>query len=265
MQIFKYLPTTTSSMNVADLIQNAGLTKGEAKVYISLVKIGMSTTGPIVEHSKVARSFIYIILQKLMEKGLVSQIMKEQTQYYQATEPQRLIDLIEKQQVTLSEKKEQLQKLLPSLMALHSEKPNSIATIYSGYKGVQTCFEKHEKILKSGEEYVTFGVLADQTDTYHTYWKKHHLNRIKKNIKCRMLFNTDTDKLILKNRNSYIGCESRYMPIDTRTPAWIMVYSDICAIFLQSPAQFVIEIQNKEIAQTMQSYFEYFWSLSIKI
>ena len=50
------------------ILKDAGLTDGEAKVYISLLELGSSSTGPIMEKSRIARSIIYHILEKLNAK-----------------------------------------------------------------------------------------------------------------------------------------------------------------------------------------------------
>ena len=52
-------------MNIKSL-REAGLTEGETRVYLSLLELGSSTTGPIVERSKVARSIIYHILENFV-------------------------------------------------------------------------------------------------------------------------------------------------------------------------------------------------------
>ena len=47
------------------LLKEVGLTEGEAKVYLALLELGASTSGPIVKKSRVSRSIIYNILEKL--------------------------------------------------------------------------------------------------------------------------------------------------------------------------------------------------------
>ncbi|RMD45562.1 TrmB family transcriptional regulator, partial [Candidatus Pacearchaeota archaeon] len=53
------------------LLKEIGLTNGETKVYLSLIKIGESTVGPIAKKSGVSLSKIYEILNNLIKKGLV--------------------------------------------------------------------------------------------------------------------------------------------------------------------------------------------------
>jgi len=55
-----------------EILQRVGLTPGEAKIYLALLELGQSTTGPIVNKSKVSTSKTYKILERLENKGLVS-------------------------------------------------------------------------------------------------------------------------------------------------------------------------------------------------
>lgn len=244
------------------LIQEAGLTQGEAKVYLALLEIGSSSAGPIIDKAKVARSFIYNILNHLIDKGLVGYVIKDKTRIYTAADPDRILDYINKRQDELEKKKHEVEQLIPKLNLLSSMSQKTKVNIYEGFKGIQTCFENYENHLKEGEEYLCLGVLTEQTQKFHNYWKRHHLKREKQKVKARMLFNQGTSKEVLVNRNSYKDCDSRYMPTNVQTPSWFFIYKDTCAIFLQAPQQFAIEIQNKEIAQTMRTYFEDFWRLS---
>ena len=47
-------------------LREAGLTKGEIKVYLALIELGSTTTGPLIEKSKVSRSIVNEILKKLI-------------------------------------------------------------------------------------------------------------------------------------------------------------------------------------------------------
>ena len=67
---------------IFDLLK-IGLTEGESKVYLALTELGSSTVGPIVKKSGVAYSNIYDILHRLIEKGIVSFIIKNKTRYFQ--------------------------------------------------------------------------------------------------------------------------------------------------------------------------------------
>ena len=57
-----------------------------------MLDIGATTSGPIVDKSNVARSIVYQILEKLIQKGLVSFIIKDKTKYYQASNPKKILE-----------------------------------------------------------------------------------------------------------------------------------------------------------------------------
>jgi len=58
---------------LSELIQ-LGLTSGEARIYLSLLKLGSSKVGSIVKDSRVSYSKVYDVLEGLITKGLVSYV-----------------------------------------------------------------------------------------------------------------------------------------------------------------------------------------------
>ena len=85
-------------------LEKLGLTKGEAKVYLALLELGISTKSSIVRRSGVSPSIIYEILGKLTEKGLVSSVMVEGTRYYESNDPTFLIGLIKEERRKIKER-----------------------------------------------------------------------------------------------------------------------------------------------------------------
>ncbi len=229
--------------NLANLIREAGLTEGESKVYLALLKLDSSTSGPIIEESGVANSIIYRILDSLIEKGLVSYIIKEKTKYFKAAEPKKILDYLEEKKDKIEESKENIEKMIPQLLAFASSKDETTVQVYEEYKGVQTCFGHYLLKLKKGEGYYCWGVYPIQEDKYHTYWQRGHIERGKKGIFAKMLFNQGTDPEILRNRNSYKLCDTRYMPTNIKTPAWFLNYKDTTAIFLHIPGKKQLQLK----------------------
>lgn len=246
------------------ILRDAGLTDGEIKVYLALLELGSTTTGPIVERSGVAKSIIYPLLDKLAKKGLVSNITKERTKYFQAANPEKLLQFMDNRSKELTEHKAKVAQLLPQLMLLQTTTPSSEAKFYLGYRGIEAAHDRLYEKLKKGEEYVYFGIPATQPEAQHTYWKHDHNRRISAGIACRLLFNADTPKETMKNRNGYKGCDARYMPQGIITPSFILVYKDTTVIFVQSPQAIAVEIINQAIADSFMAYFEMFWKRSTK-
>lgn len=243
-------------------LREAGLTDGEIKVYLALLELGSSTTGPIVDKSGIARSIIYQILEKLMQKGIVSVITKEQTKYFQAAEPSKLLDYIDERASTLQHNRHVVEKLLPQLSLLKASAPESDVQLFTGFRGTVVVHERTYQKLKYGESYWAMGIPAYQPGPHHAYWQRDHQRRAKAGISCRLLFEADTEPEILRNRNSYQRCEARYMPADFKTPAWFLGYADVTAISIPAEKPISVEITNQKIADSFKSYFDDFWKKS---
>jgi len=249
-----------------NLIQEAGLTEGEAKVYLALLELGSSTVGPIITRSKVARSFAYNILNNLIQKGLVSYVMRDKTKHYQAAEPTRILEYLDKEREKIDKNKQEIEKLVPRLKLLQKSTPRTEINMYEGYKGIMTAFEHYEDKLSKGDEYICFGGYPTQKELFHNYWKKHHLERIKKGVKVKMLFDKEVSKEIMKNRNNYKDCDTRYLYEKLKMPAWFFIYKDTTTIILQENPDFqntkslAVEIVNQEITDTFKAIFKDYWA-----
>lgn len=243
-------------------LKQIGLTEGESKVYLALLKRGSITSGPLTDESGVSRSKIYNILERLMQKGLVSFILKNKTRYYQAAEPTKLREYIEKKENEFKIQRQEIDKIIPDLELLQKSSPTiKEAQVFKGFKGLQAVHEHVFSKLKKGEEYFYFGIPSVQEEKYVTYWDKMHKKRTEAGIKCRLLFNQGTDKKVLIKRNKDKNCSARYMPLPINSPSWIMGYKDTIAIGLQSE-EIAIEIINQKVEDSFKEYFEAFWKIA---
>jgi HTH-type transcriptional regulator, sugar sensing transcriptional regulator len=75
-----------------------GLSSGEARVFLSLLKIGSARVGQIVKESNVSYSKVYDVLDRLSSKGLVSHIILGNVKYFNAVEPYRLEEYIKRKE-----------------------------------------------------------------------------------------------------------------------------------------------------------------------
>lgn len=247
----------------ASVLSEIGLTPGEVKAYLALLRLGSSSTGPIAKESKVSRSKLYDILDKLEKRGMASHIEKNGVIYFQAVEPSKIKTYLKEKERHLKELENKFELSLPELEALYQNSSEKQAVnVFSGFKGLITAHEHIYLKLSKGEEYLYFGVPKDQPEIHHLYWQRDHIRRLKTGIKCRLLFNRDTPKEILENRNKYKNCEARYMPKDIKTPSYTLIYKDTIVIFIISKDPISIEIVSNEVANSFKSYFESFWKLS---
>ena len=245
------------------LLDNLGLTKGEVKTYLALIRLGSGSTGPIAKESQVSRSKLYSILDKLEKKGLASHVEENGVTYFRATEPSKIKDYIKEKEDRLKKLEQDFDTFLPQLESFHNDTAKvQNVTVYQGLKGLITCHEHTYLKLKSGEEYYYLGIPKDQPATHHLYWQRDHVRRSKGGIHCKLLFNCDTSREVLKDRNSYKGCEARYMPFGIKTPSYFLIYKDTVMISIPSDNPITIEIVSQEVADSFKAYFNEFWQRS---
>ena len=91
-----------------------GLTEGEAKVYLALLK-GSSAKSEIIKNSGISSSIVYEILEKLMRKGLASYTVIEGKKKFYAANPENLLDLIDKEIKRIEDNKRNGKKIIPFL------------------------------------------------------------------------------------------------------------------------------------------------------
>lgn len=125
-------------------LNKLGLTNGEARVYLSLLKLGSAKVGEIVKDSTISYSKVYDVLQRLSIKGLVSQIIVENIKHFNAVEPYRLHEYIKRKEEELDTKKGIIDKIIPQLAEYASnnrDKKKSSAEIFVGESGLRTAYD----------------------------------------------------------------------------------------------------------------------------
>ena len=111
-----------------EFLMELGFTKNESKVYFSLLKRGSITAGQISSDTSIHRTNVYDCLERLIEKGLVNYIHKEGKKFYQASDPEKIKDI-------LVEKERKFREVLPNMLKLKKDMPqNDLAEIHRGMK-----------------------------------------------------------------------------------------------------------------------------------
>jgi HTH-type transcriptional regulator, sugar sensing transcriptional regulator len=248
-------------MNLEPL-RKLGLTEGEIKVYLALVKLGETTSGPIVDESKVSVSKVYTILDRLARKGLASHIMKEKTKHFKPANPDRLLIYLHEKEADLKRQEEGLKEIIPMLkLQQESAITSETAQVYEGMKGIQTARERTMDIMKKGDQMWVIGIARSPYDGMMSrFFKEYHKRRYKKGIKCRYLYNEYARKPFGELSATYPLSEVRYMKKRLITHSWMEIYADTVTIGINKGKAFTVVIQNQEVADSFKIYAEMLWN-----
>ena len=102
---------------LTNILEELGFTHGESLIYLALLRIGESKVGPIIKESKISRSKVYDILERLINKGIASKIKKNNILFYQALSPKMLLNYIKEKENKLRQEEELLRKTIPELVS----------------------------------------------------------------------------------------------------------------------------------------------------
>lgn len=244
-------------MQTSDLTK-LGLTDGEAKVYLAMLKLDSSTVGPIVKESKIAYSNIYEVLGRLIDKGLATFIIKQKTKHFQAAPPNRLGEYLENKEKEIQEQQNSLKRLLPSLTALtKSGDTKTEAEIFIGTKGLKTAYEKLVLKTTKKEEGLFFYIhekeYAEKSDRFY-----NEIAKLSKTLKTRGLANKEYKKSWFMKKAKFL--KMKY--VDFPLPGNIDIVNNKVMIISWHPEIVGILIQSESIANHFRNYFNKVWEIA---
>lgn len=235
-----------------DILIKAGLAGNEAKVYLALLKLGSASVTEISQKSSVERTLVYGVIKKLIEKGLVSSIVKINKKYFEPANPQKILDLIK-------EKEKIIEDALPELKGLYksADKKQEVHH-FKGKEGAKTILEE---LLKSGKEWLIFGTTGKTKEILSYYLPQFHRKRIEKKIMFKAIYSEESKERAEEVKKLKFT-EVKILPKEYMTPTHISIVGDKVGIILWSEQPLGILIENKEIAESFKNYFKLLWKIA---
>lgn len=242
------------------ILESIGLTKSETKVYLSLIELGSSSVGKIIDKSRVTSSKIYELLEKLIQKGLVSSVIKKGIKYFEAAPPSRILDYLNEKESQLKSQINDIKKILPELeLKQKLSKEVSEIAVYKSMKGIETIFSIILNNLNKNDEYYVFGARSGATEVQRIFLLKYHEKRIAKGIKLKILFSKDIRNITQPYEKMKLT-DVRYMDPGLMSPTQTMIVKNKTIIILWKENPMGIIIENKEIAESYKKYFWFLWN-----
>jgi len=238
-----------------DNLKHAGMNIKEAKIYLFLIKIGEAKISQIAKETKINRSLLYSILEKLQINGVVSYIIKNNVRYYRPIEPEKILEI-------LKEKEKAFESVLPDLISLRKElfqKP--VVEILEGKEGIKTILNE---ILRLNQKWFAFNIPGKGPETLGDYVYLFEKERQKKKINLNVICISTKEgikrgKEFSKMKYTFV----RYAPEKYDSPASNYIYGDrVVIIFWNKNNPLTIRIIDKSLAESYKNYFEILWKNS---
>jgi len=232
------------------------LAKNEAKIYEILLKFGERPVSFIANQSKVHRRNVYDSLSRLIEKGLVFEIIGSKENQYQAVHPEKFRELI-------AEKANMLEKVMPKLEALHDLNPSE-EQVYI-YKGPEGWKNYMQDIVRVGETFYCIGAKGGWLDErVKNFFPTFQREMERKKIKCYHIFDQEV-KTKCPEIIEFVGEDYRFFPAGQSTNVAVDIFGDRINILSNLNAggfdedfSFTV-IVNPQIAAAFKVWFEFMY------
>lgn len=249
-------------MSYADVFTKIGLAKNEANIYETLLLEGESNVANIAIKSKIHRRNVYDSLNRLIEKGLVFEIIQYQEKIYKAVDPDKLAEII-------AEKQQALSNIMPELKQMYGGKPHQ-QEVYI-YRGIEGFKNYMRDILRLGEDCYVIGAKGLWANPKIVDFTKQFLVEAeKKGIKFWNIY----DEEVRKSGHvitSMMSANSRFLPEKYFTHCSMDIFADRIVVmsdigrhgeFNDNSTHTVIV--NQQVADAMRTWWQALWSIAKK-
>lgn len=246
-------------MSMLDDLISIGLTSGEARVFLTLLKLGSAKVGQIVRHSNVSYSKVYDVLDRLSSKGLVSHIILGNVKYFNAVEPYRLEEYIKNKEQEVHKQLETANKVIPELAKIADKnRQNDMAEIFIGDRGIKTAYEILLRDATSKNILYYFYPFEGYHPIASPFYSRLYLFQKQKKVQQRGIATLD-----FKQSKHYAeiakGVKMKF--VDFPLPATMDIFKDKLLIISWENVTGIL-ISSKEIAGHFRNYFDSIWKLA---
>jgi sugar-specific transcriptional regulator TrmB len=235
------------------VLEDLGLTASEAKIYLVLLELGASLAGTISRNTGIHRRSVYDSIERLIQKGLVSYIKSNNRKYFEAVDPDHLIEILRKRE-------DDIKSILPELKALQQFHEGKNETLF--FRGKAALKSAFDDQLDKAKEVCIWGATTIANDVLQYYFPHFDKERVKKKIKVRIIFNES------ERSHPYVSsiplAEVRFVPKDIKSKAAINIYGRNICIVAWRPDPVAILIREDNISAGFKNYFEFMWNLAKK-
>lgn len=250
-------------MDLIDSLKEIGLTEAESKVYLALLKLGLSSKGALIKEAKVAPSKIYHLLDKLCDKGLVSIITKDNIRHYSPAPVHRIKDYLEAKKKRIEEQEKSLHQVLRKFEELSQAKARETkAEIFFGWTGMETAYSTMVSSLKKGQEIFILGA-SSGTNPERTkdFYIKYSLRTLEVGAKTKLIFDENSREYV-KAAEEETGIIYTKRFLQKTAPVEVAITSNLTGIVILKEEPIVILIQDKETAEGFITYFKELWKIA---
>ena len=230
-----------------------GLSENEAAVYLALLSLGPSPVIKVARGTGIKRTTVYVVLENLMQKGVVALELRGFKKLYVAESPEKLVSV-------LDERRNRLARDIPELLSLYNLKGGeSTMKFYEGFEGLKQVYESMLRDIRPHEVYRVLSHLEPVVNLDSDFFNDFFRRRGKLPIEIRLLLQDTPEarrrKPLEKNFNEHI----KILPPKVSLVTNLVVIPRRVLIQQSREPVFGIVIENKSIIEMHEQMFDIMW------
>ena len=250
------------------ILGKIGLSNKDADVYLACLELGTQPASVIAKKAGLKRPTTYLILENLLQQGLVSEYTGSNVKYFTAVQPDYLLTYLDKKRRDITSHQRELEQFLPQFNALSN--PYSLAPKVSFYEGVEGIRRVMDDTLNAKTHLSCFSSIdawftREDTKKYIIEYGKRRVNE--RHIPIQgIILDTPVARQYLErdyppNPESAKLSTFRWLPKDINLVTnEINIYDNKVAICSLGKYELMgVIIESKEIAETQRSIFALAW------
>ncbi len=250
---------------IHELLIQLGLNDKEARVFLSMVKLGPAPVGKVAMNSGITRTHVYDIAEELKERGFVSAVEKRGVRIYEALEHAGLLALISRKYKELEALEKKVAESVSDFEQLRAgARQKTKVRFFEGAAGVLNIYEEIKsdlRKLKEPFEIITIFSPDKLEKTFPGWFDEKHIDIPPYMIKRDIVHESEIFSKHLKDREKSASQYSYKIwpkakgefPADTLCWQNKIAYVELA----EYPSGVVIE--NEAIVQTFKMWFEKMW------
>lgn len=239
--------------NIKNALFSYGLSNEEIKVYLAVLSLGGATVREIYNITKIKRTTIYLIAERLIAKGLMGEYQAKYGMHYMVQTPRSLITKLENI-------KTEIEMVMPQLEALSKKDAYEPSVkFYKGRAGYVTILD--DSLEKESQEVLYLG-RADELNSIvgEKYILERYIStRLKKRITFKELVFPDKFSQNLKVKDASELRQTKFIPESYSFGANMLIYDNKVAYFSSRMELISVLIESRDIYQIEKQKFNLIW------
>lgn len=246
--------------SIAKKLELAGLTEKQAKVYVASLFLGPAAVQRIAEQAEVNRATTYVILDELLELGLVSETTEGKKSLFVAEPPEAIDRYLTSMEREIGNRREELKKSMKELKQIsRAEVSNApVVRFFKGPEAIKAIESYSKRKAKQNETVYSMVDIDELLKFFPDQLTQGPKRRSKKQISSKLFYSSKSTEVPTDTRS-----KRSTKRLNEKILGDVSIYNDrMTIVHYNGDNSSGVIIEGKEIVGVIRQLFELAWNNS---